>query len=85
MRSRPERPCQGPCPEGWKMFGKRKNHAYWIRRTHLLRADEYVCSSCGSSFRKAKAACPDCGADMRSTKYDPSWVDEAEWLDILDE
>ena len=65
------------------MFGKKK--AYWIRKTHLLRADEYYCSACGRGFTKPAAVCPACGADMRKTKYKASWVDEAEMLDIMDE
>lgn len=51
---------------------------YWIHRTHLFRADEYICSSCGASFNKPLGRCPECDALMGKTKYEPSWVDEAE-------
>ncbi len=60
--------------------------AHWIRRTHLFRADEFVCSACGASAQKPSASCPTCGAPMKKTKVDPSWVDEAEGLSaILDD
>ena len=26
--------------------------AHWTRRTHLFRADEYICSACGASCQK---------------------------------
>ena len=57
--------------------------AYWIQRTHLFRADEYVCSACSASFAKPQRNCPSCGAPMKKTKYDPSWVDEAEFLSAM--
>ena len=56
---------------------------YWIRRTHLFRADEFICSHCGSIATKAYACCPGCGAQMSTTKYDPHWVAEMEMMDIL--
>ncbi len=60
--------------------------AHWIRHTHLFRADEFVCSVCGASFQKPSACCPVCGTPMKKTKYDPSWVDEAEGLSaVLDD
>lgn len=59
--------------------------AYWIRKTHLLRADEYVCSACGRRFRRPSPLCPSCGRRMTRSKYDASWVDEAEFLDMMDE
>lgn len=65
------------------MFGKRKDSAYWIQKTHLLRADEYECSACGRRFDKPYVQCPYCGRNMIKSKYDPTWVDEAEILDIL--
>lgn len=67
------------------MFGRKKATAHWIQKTHLLRRDEYICSACGRAAKKAYRNCPSCGADMRGKKYDPSWVDEAEILDILEE
>lgn len=60
--------------------------AHWIKQTHLLRSDEFICSACGASFSKPYMECPHCGAEMKKTKYDPSWVDEAEGLSaILDD
>ena len=60
--------------------------AYWIRRTHLFRADEYICSACKSSFKKPYTSCPKCARPMRKEKYEPSWVDEAEAISaILDD
>lgn len=60
--------------------------AHWIRHTHLFRADEYICSACGTSCKKPYTSCPACGTPMKKTKYDPSWVDEAEGLSaILDD
>ena len=57
--------------------------AHWIRRPHLLRADEYVCSACGGRSELPYVRCPNCGRDMTGTKYDASWVDEAEGLSAL--
>lgn len=57
--------------------------AYWIQRTHLFRADEYICSACGNSSNKAYRTCHACGKRMKKSKYDPSWVDEAEGLSAL--
>ena len=65
------------------MFGKKKKTASWIRRTHLFRADEFICSVCKASFRKPCQACPACGTRMKKTKYDPSWVDEAEMISMI--
>ena len=60
--------------------------AHWIRHTHLFRSDEYICSACKASSEKPYTVCPACGAPMKKTKYDPSWVDEAEGLSaILDD
>ena len=57
--------------------------AQWIQQTHLFRADEYICSACGTSCAKPYRTCPACGASMKRTKYDPSWVDDAEGLSAL--
>ena len=57
--------------------------ARWIQKTHLFRADEFVCSACGRAFARATQRCPNCGAVMKRTKVDPSWVDEAEGLSAL--
>lgn len=61
----------------------RKKSAYWIRKTHLFRSDEYVCSACGSRTDKPYVACPGCGLPMKGAKYDASWVDEMEEADIF--
>ena len=65
------------------MFGKRKDTAYWIQKTHLFRSDEYECSVCGKRFDKTHVQCPYCGRKMTKSKYDPTWVDEAEIMDIF--
>ena len=57
--------------------------AHWIQKTHLFKADEYTCSACGASFKKPFSQCPACQASMKKTKYDASWVDEAERLSAL--
>lgn len=57
--------------------------ARWIRRSHLFRADEYVCSRCGRRAERPARICPGCGAPMRGAKYDPAWADEAEELELL--
>ncbi len=57
--------------------------AYWTQKTHLFRSDEYICSACRASSKKAYSVCPVCGARMKKTKYDPSWVDEAEELSAM--
>ena len=62
--------------------GKHKTGT-WLQKTHFLRADEYICSVCGRSAAKPRRACPHCGAEMRKSKYDPSWVDEAEMMSAL--
>lgn len=54
--------------------------AHWTQRTHLSRADEYVCSACRHISDKPYMICPVCGSSMKKSKYDPSWVDEAEGL-----
>ena len=55
----------------------------WIRKTHLLRADEYICPHCGNSYPKPYKVCPACGMPVKNSKVDPSWVDEAEGLSAL--
>ena len=57
--------------------------ATWIRQTHLFRKDEYQCSACGFLTRKPAAVCPRCGAKMKGTKYDLSWVDEMATFDTI--
>ena len=55
----------------------------WIRKAHLFRADEYICSRCGASYSKPFKVCPNCLSEMGGTRYDPVWVDEAEGLSAL--
>lgn len=57
--------------------------AHWTQRTHLFRAHEYSCTACKAVSDKPYRVCPSCGAPMKKTKYDPSWVDEAEGLSAL--
>ena len=60
---------------------KRPKTSYWIRKTHLLRRDEYVCASCGARADKAYKNCPGCGAVMKGTRSIASWTEDAEILD----
>ncbi len=57
--------------------------ARWIRRTHLFRADEYVCSSCRRVSDAPYNVCPRCGSPMKKAKGDASWVDEAEMFSAI--
>ena len=57
--------------------------ARWIRHTHLFRRDDYTCSACGASADGPYSVCPNCGASMSGSKYDPSWVDEMEMFDAI--
>lgn len=57
--------------------------SHWIRRTHLFRADEFICSACGEKSDRPYGSCPACGEAMKMTRYDASWVDEAEGLSAL--
>ena len=57
--------------------------AHWIQKTHLFRADEFICSACGSVFGKPFKVCPACGSTMKKAKYAAPWVDEAEGLSAL--
>lgn len=66
------------------MLGKKNRRtAYWTQKTHLFRADEYICSKCGFKADKPYKNCPNCDSEMGKNKYDPSWVDEAEMMDIF--
>lgn len=56
---------------------------HWIQKTHLFKADEYICSRCGAAYSKPYEVCPNCQSVMGKSKYDPSWVDEAEGLSTL--
>ena len=58
--------------------------AQWFRRTHLFHPDEFICSSCGYTTTKRNLPlCPRCSARIKKTQYDPSWVDEAEFMNSL--
>ncbi len=57
--------------------------AHWTQKTHLFRADEYICSRCGVSCCKPYKVCPNCRSAMGKSSYDPSWIDEAEGLSAL--
>ena len=60
--------------------------AHRNQKSQLFKADEYICPVCGASFEKPFSRCPACQAPMKKTKYDASWVDEAEGLSaILDD
>lgn len=60
--------------------------ASWTQKTHLFKADEYICSECGASCGKPTKICSRCGAKMKNGRYEASWVDEAEALSaILDD
>lgn len=60
--------------------------ARWIQKTHLFRADEFLCSKCESSFPRPYSICPSCGSDMKKAKHDTSWLEEAEALStVLDD
>ena len=61
----------------------KQKKARWIQKTHLFRADEYICSACQFKTVKPASQCPSCGSVMRGKKYDPNWVDEMEIFDIL--
>ena len=58
-------------------------HVHWIQKTHLFKADEYICSGCGAAYSKPHKVCPNCQSVMGKSEYDPSWVDEAEGLSAL--
>lgn len=55
-----------------------------IHKTHFLKDDEYICKACGYRAKKAFKVCPGCGAKIKRKNYDPSWVDEMDFLDWED-
>ena len=67
------------------MFGQKKNEAVWIRRSHLLQADEFICSACGFRAKKAHKSCPHCGVRIEKVKADTGWADEAFLFDLFGE
>ena len=44
---------------------------------------DYICSACGATAKRPAGTCPSCGSNMGRTKYDPTWVDEAEGLSAM--
>ena len=60
-----------------------KKTPHWIRKTHLFRADEFVCSVCGAVCPKPYKICPSCGVNPGKTVYSPDWVDEAEMISAI--
>ncbi len=56
---------------------------HWTHKTHLFRADEYICPACGAGSDRPYKKCPSCGAALGVAKYDSSWVEEAEGLSAL--
>ena len=61
----------------------KNNKAYWVQKTHIFKADEYICSKCGYSAKKPMKQCPRCEMRMTKSKYDPTWVDEMEFFDAI--
>lgn len=52
--------------------------ALWKHRSHIFRADEYICSRCQTPSRKPYRHCPACHAAMSKGKSDLNWIDELE-------
>ena len=65
------------------LFNQKEKTPVWKQKTHFLRADEFVCSVCGCKAKKAYKICPGCGSKLSKVKYDASWVDEAELIDMI--
>lgn len=61
----------------------KQEKARWIQKTHLFRADEYICSACKFTTLTPSSQCPCCGRMMKGKKYDPNWVDEMEFMDAI--
>ena len=54
----------------------------WIRHKKLLGRTYYECARCRKCYREAYDACPNCGAVMGETLYDPlEWIDKIEEMD----
>lgn len=51
-------------------------NAYWIKHTHLFRANDYKCSACNALYDDPYDICPSCGSLMGSPISDTSWIDE---------
>ena len=61
----------------------KKKKAKWIIRTHLFRKDEYECSACGWLTIAPYRICPNCGAVMKGSETDTTWMDEMEEYDAI--
>ena len=55
----------------------------WLQKTHLLRADEYICPVYGAISDKPRRKYPSCGTALYGTAGDSTWVDEAEGLSAI--
>ena len=55
----------------------------WLQKTHLFRADEYICPVCGAVSDTPRRKCPSCGTVLYRTAGNSTWVDEAEGLSAL--
>ncbi len=54
----------------------------WIKREHLFRKTEYVCSVCRAVFDRAYRFCPACGSMNSNGRSDPAWIEEMEFYDV---
>ena len=78
--------CERAAAVGVVKGGRNMRKPHWIRKTHLFRADEYICSKCGAKSPGPYRSCPRCGSNMTGEKYDPTCVDEMEAISaILDD
>ena len=65
------------------MRKRKSQEPYWIVHSHLFDPDEYECSECGCTVRKAGRTCPNYGALIRHQKDEQEWVEEAEFMDWM--
>ena len=75
--------CERAAAVGVVKEGRNMKKPHWTRKSHLFREDEYVCSKCGSKSPHPCKSCPRCGTSLAGTKYDLTWVEEAEGLAVL--
>lgn len=59
--------------------------AQWIRHKHIFSDDTYECSLCGYISEGPYSVCPGCGRQMHGSEYDPSWIDEIEEFEMMDD
>ena len=55
----------------------------WTQKSHLFRADEYICPVCGAAADRPYKKCPSCGTVLGGSKKDSAWVEEAESIAAL--